>query len=201
MAASFPTNPETKAGKTAGIVLNKGGSTEFVFALNTNDELTIDFDGLQMPLPKLAALINPGLESVSNGSGGWNLVESTYAQYTLSGENTEASTVTGKRSQYDISTKNALTLKFAAPDTYTLSDGKLHTTSFGAGSYIGMTRGGYTGPQPTRNNGINTRLYPRTSPTVHYSAMRITIMLSSTFGKTSISRNSSTTQNLRIIPV
>lgn len=158
----------TSAEDSLKVTLEDGG---FVFALNTNDELTIDFDGLQMPLPKLAALINPGLESVSNGSGGWNLVESTYAQYTLSGENTEASTVTGKRSQYDISTKNALTLKFAAPDTYTLSDGKLHTTSFGAGSYIGMTRGGYTGPQPTRNNGINTRLYPRTSPTVHYSAM------------------------------
>lgn len=157
----------SSAENTLKVSLQEG---EFVFDIKTNDELTIDFDGLQMPLPKLAALINPGLESVITESGGYGLVESTYAQYTLSGENTEASTVKGKASQYDISTKNALTLNFATPDTYTLSEGVLHTTSFGVGSYTGMTRGGYTGDQPTKNNGMNTKLKKSTSKFV-YSAL------------------------------
>lgn len=147
----------TVTGDTVQVKLKNG---QFTLEANTNDELTLQFKGLQMPLPKLAALINPGLESVQNGSG-WGLAESTYATYTLSGNNTESTTITGKSSQYEISTKNALTLNLATPDTYTLTEGALHTTSFGAGSYTGMTRGGYTGTQPSYRADKNTSLDTR----------------------------------------
>lgn len=120
-------------------------------ALYTNDELTLRFDGLQMPLPKLAALINPGLGYSDGG-----LAPTTYAQYTLSGSAGGKTTVSGESSQYQIAEKNAIKLSFALPDTYTLSEGALHTTYFGLGAYIGISKGGYTGTQPTYFNGINT---------------------------------------------
>lgn len=120
-------------------------------ALYTNDELTLRFDGLQMPLPKLAALVNPGLGYSDGG-----LVPTTYAQYTISGSAGGKTTVSGERSQYQIAEKNAIKLSFALPDTYTLSEGALHTTYFGLGAYVGISKGGYTGTQPTYFNGINT---------------------------------------------
>lgn len=161
----------TATGETLHVSLNDG---RFLLEAELNHELTISFDGLQMPLPKLAALINPGLQSVP-GPYGWGLEESTYVQYTLSGLNAEAQTVNGKKSQYNISTKNALTLTFDQADTYTLSEGALHTTSFGAGSYTGMTRGGYTGTQPTFPNSSNTVLDTRSNL---YSAMpELTILI------------------------
>lgn len=120
-------------------------------SLNTNDELTLCFDGLQMPLPKLAALVNPGLK-YSDGV----LAPTTYAQYTLSGSAGEKTTVSSESSQYQIAEKNALKLSFALPDTYTLTEGALHTTYFGLGAYVGISKGGYTGTQPSYFNGINT---------------------------------------------
>ncbi len=163
----------TATGDTLTVKLEKG---QFLLEANTNDDLSFQFQGLQMPLPKLAALINPGLESIQTGSG-WSLQESTYVQYTLSGRNTEAQTIAGQKSQYNISTKNALTLRFDQMDTYTLSQGALHTTSFGAGSYTGMTKGGYTGTQPSYRGGNNTSLDTRQNL---YSAMpELTIRITS----------------------
>lgn len=156
----------TATGDTLQVKLEKG---QFLLEANTNNDLTFRFQGLQMPLPKLAALINPGLESVMNG-GKLDLVESTYATYTLRGSDAEVAptTIQGKSSQYEISTKNAVTVNFATPDTYTLTEGALHTTSFGAGSYTGMTKGGYTGTQPSYRGGSNTSLDTRKNL---YSAM------------------------------
>jgi hypothetical protein len=124
---------------------------QFVVDSDVSNKLTITFSGLQMPLPKLGAIYNPGYDYYSAGT--------TYAAYTLFGTDTGTSSgIKSANSQYDISTINAISLSFSSPDTYALSGGRLHTTYYGSscGSYINITKGGDTGTQATYSDGANT---------------------------------------------
>ena len=139
----------------------EGGATvalngrDFEISSDVADTLKVSFQGLKLPIPKLAAVSNPGYDFYSLGT--------TYAVYTMAGANTDTQLeVISKNSQYDISTVNEISLSFETPDTYTLSGGKLHTTVIGStcGPYINISKGGATGPQATYSNGANT-LEPR----------------------------------------
>ena len=129
------------SGENVDVSLNNNA---YNVTADVNDMVKVSFDGLQMPFPKLGAIYNPGFP------------DKTYLGYTLKGFGTKIEReVMGERSQYDIGTKNTITLTFDSPDTYILTKGGINTSAFGdaAGGHRAITRGGKTGVQSSYTGG------------------------------------------------
>ncbi len=125
---------------TAKTFYSDGG---FTVAVPEGQDAVVDFDGLQMPWPKLGAIYNPGFPS------------ETYVSYTLTGSDGEAvadpdglDRWTGIHSQYQVAEKNAVTLSGLSMGVYSLGDGHIHTNMFGSDPNDGhrnITKGGKVG--------------------------------------------------------
>ena len=104
--------------RAAGLGINIENKTYPGEVLTQGSTARITFDGLFMPLPKLAAVYNPGY----NYTG-----ESTVkVQYELDG-----ATVKGKGTQYSLRTTNQLDIPLDEIGTYTLTGGTVHLTYYG----------------------------------------------------------------------
>ena len=79
------------------------------------DTITVSFNGLSLPLQKMAAVYNPNF-----GGGGWVEYSSSLGQ-----------TIQSEAVQYNIQTNNAIQFTLTEPGVYTLADGKIHGTHFG----------------------------------------------------------------------
>ncbi len=78
------------------------------------DKVRITFDGLKMPVPKLAAIYNPGYPN------------ETWVEYEFDG-----STIKSEGVQYTITEDNAIEFYVDEAGTAVLSNGRIHTTSIG----------------------------------------------------------------------
>ncbi len=113
----------------------------FTTTVKEGSDATVDFDGIQMPWPKLASIYNPGFPS------------ETYVAYkmtdpdgkTIAGDDGEDEWFEGIHTQYQVAEKNALTLSGLSLGIYTLDDGHIHTNMFGSDPNSGhrcITKGG-----------------------------------------------------------
>ncbi len=80
--------------------------------LSAGDKAAISFKGIVIPVSKLATIYNPCF-----GDGSWGDYASG-VQYTLNGE-----TVYGRCKQWDLATKNTITITFDKAGDYTFTDG------------------------------------------------------------------------------
>ena len=83
-------------------------------AIVSGDKVRITFDGLKMPVPKLAAIYNPGYPN------------ETWVEYDFGD-----STVKSEGVQYTVTKDNAIEFYADEAGTTVLSNGRIHTTSIG----------------------------------------------------------------------
>ncbi len=83
-------------------------------AIANGDEVRVRFDGLKMPVPKLAAIYNPGYPN------------ETWVEYAFDG-----STIKSEGVQYSVTKDNAIEFYVDEAGTAVLRNGRIHTTSIG----------------------------------------------------------------------
>jgi hypothetical protein len=106
--------------RAAGLGVNIENKTYPGDALAQGDTARITFDGLFMPLPKLAAVYNPGYSFAGEGT--------VKVQYQLDG-----ATIRGKGTQYSLKTTNQLDIPLDEIGTVSLTGGTVRLTYFGSG--------------------------------------------------------------------
>lgn len=88
------------------------------------DKVKVSFKGITHPVYKLAAIYNPTWRSIGQG---WEDTNGTFVEYT----NDKLGKVEGVCGQWDLATKNAITLTFTESGNYVFSNGIISTDWWG----------------------------------------------------------------------